>query len=210
MFNYGWTSGVDAERTLKLDFFSLPAGWSWANHFNFLNLSLPFDEKNQIIPTELWVFSEMWDVRASSLRPLGLVSGMESEAWSCTNSLNKSMYALGSVWSPLCPSMLSSLHSHSSDGQTEDQMKILKLKLVNREQGFNPSLLGSKQAPLDIIQAALTTQSLQHRELSHQSSLSWVLLLPGAVTQGKPYSPLLSLPLSWKRLAGARQSQPPT
>lgn len=51
-------------------------------------------------------------------------------------------------------------------------MKILKLKLVNREQGFNPSLLGSKQAPLDIIQAALTTQSLQHRELSHQSSLS--------------------------------------
>lgn len=57
---------------------------------------------------------------------------------------------------PLCPSLLSSLHSHSSDGKTEDQMKIFKSKLVNREQGFKPSLLGSKQAPLDIIQTALT------------------------------------------------------
>ena len=57
---------------------------------------------------------------------------------------------------PLCPSALSFLLSHSSDGKTEDQMKILKPKLVNREQGFNPRLLGSKQAPLDIIRMALT------------------------------------------------------
>lgn len=56
----------------------------------------------------------------------------------------------------LSASVLSFLLSHSSGGKTEDRMKTLKPELVNREQGFNPGLLGSKQAPLDIIQMALT------------------------------------------------------
>lgn len=48
-------------------------------------------------------------------------------------------------------------------------MKILKSKLVNREQGFNPSLLGSEASAAYVIQALLNGE-INYRASSTVSS----------------------------------------